>query len=246
MKLRHFSLLFLALPALLQLVAQTPDKYVRGLTAVPDKSIMNEDGTTFIEVLANDMGLGKGKIGVTIKGSPAHGTAVVNEDNTITYSPFADYNGMDVFTYQICNEKNERSVSAVTIIINPVNDLPFADSMVITQSLYADDHFVTLTIPGITGVFDTNVRTFAIVKNPAHGTVSTDNTGKYVYFPETTFNGSDTIVYQVCDTGIPCFCSKGMIILNVKVSNISAVEVYNFQSYDINTFPRVRSLKRLL
>ena len=32
---------------------------------------------------------------------PAHGTAAINADGTITYTPAANYNGADSFTYTI-------------------------------------------------------------------------------------------------------------------------------------------------
>ena len=36
---------------------------------------------------------------VTLSRGPAHGTVVANGDGTLTYTPAANYNGSDSFTY---------------------------------------------------------------------------------------------------------------------------------------------------
>ena len=42
---------------------------------------------------------------------PDHGTIVVNDDGTVTYTPDADYNGPDSFTYTITDEDGETSTA---------------------------------------------------------------------------------------------------------------------------------------
>jgi hypothetical protein len=54
-----------------------------------------------------------------VAGTPASGTATVNLDGTITYTPTAGFIGIDIFTYSV-----EGKVATVTVTINPVMYLP--------------------------------------------------------------------------------------------------------------------------
>ncbi len=58
------------------------------------------------DLMANDL-LPGGTAQILIATQPNHGTAIVNPDASVTYTPAADYcdnDGYDVFVYQICNE----------------------------------------------------------------------------------------------------------------------------------------------
>ena len=52
-------------------------------------------------MLPNDTDLDGDTLSVSAVTAPAHGTAAVNADGTITYTPAANYNGADSFTYTI-------------------------------------------------------------------------------------------------------------------------------------------------
>ncbi len=77
-----------------------------GITALADTPVANNDTATTAEdsaitivVLTNDTGLGDTPITITIASEPSFGTALVNPDKTITYTPVANYNGTDMFIY---------------------------------------------------------------------------------------------------------------------------------------------------
>ncbi len=56
---------------------------------------------------------------------PSHGTAVVSEgDQTITYTPAANYYGDDSFKYSMHDAENKAGVFTVTIHVASVNDIP--------------------------------------------------------------------------------------------------------------------------
>lgn len=101
--------------------------------AVDDTATTAEDIPVTIDVLANDTGLGDVPITVSLSSAPAEGTASVNPDNTITYTPNADFNGTDSFSYQVKDNDGETSTGLVTISVTPVNDAPVA----------VDDFFTT-------------------------------------------------------------------------------------------------------
>ncbi|WP_208980996.1 DUF5801 repeats-in-toxin domain-containing protein [Pseudovibrio sp. W64] len=93
-----------------------------------DNAIGSEDVAFDINVLSNDaVGADKDatvlleNAGVTVKG----GSVVVNSDGIVRYSPVADFNGQDSFSYRIEDADGDVSdVITVTVDVTPVNDRP--------------------------------------------------------------------------------------------------------------------------
>jgi Ca2+-binding RTX toxin-like protein len=89
-----------------------------------DSATTAEDTPTTINVLANDRTTNGGALTSVIVSNPANGTAQVNADGTITYTPAANFNGTDSFTYKAQNELVQSLPSTVTVTVSPVNDTP--------------------------------------------------------------------------------------------------------------------------
>ncbi|NIQ18619.1 MAG: tandem-95 repeat protein, partial [Gammaproteobacteria bacterium] len=70
---------------------------------------------------ANDTDLGDGGIVWALATGATNGVAVVNADGTYTYTPNADYNGPDSFTYTVTDADGD--VSTATIMVSVVNDV---------------------------------------------------------------------------------------------------------------------------
>jgi VCBS repeat-containing protein len=82
-----------------------------------------EGGITF-DALVNDSDV-EGDVSISTFEQPANGTVVLNADGTFTYTPDADFNGTDTFTYQVTDADGALSEPAtVTIVVDPVNDAP--------------------------------------------------------------------------------------------------------------------------
>ncbi|MEJ2492270.1 MAG: tandem-95 repeat protein, partial [Desulfuromonadales bacterium] len=76
-------------------------------------------------VLSNDdIGGDGGTLEVVSNTNPSNGTLSLNADGTFTYTPNADYNGPDSFTYTIRDANGDEDTATVNITVNPVNDLP--------------------------------------------------------------------------------------------------------------------------
>jgi hypothetical protein len=73
--------------------------------AASDHAAANRDGSAVVDVLSNDDdpdgALDPASVQVT--GAPGHGTAVVNPDGSITYTPEPGWTGTDAFTYETCD-----------------------------------------------------------------------------------------------------------------------------------------------
>src|SRR5207244_6335656 len=59
---------------------------------------------------------------------PTHGSLTLNASGSFTYTPAANYNGSDSFTYKANDGTTDSNVATVTLTINPVNDAPVANA----------------------------------------------------------------------------------------------------------------------
>jgi VCBS repeat-containing protein len=116
--------------------------------ANPDAFSVNEDTALTVGapgVLANDTDAQNEPLTAALVSGPANGSLTLNSDGSFTYTPAADFNGTDSFTYR-ANDGNLNSAPAtVTITVNPVNDAPIFT--VGTNQTTAEDAG-TQTVPG--------------------------------------------------------------------------------------------------
>jgi hypothetical protein len=123
------------------------------VTAMVASIARNDNASTLknnaktINVLANDTA-GTGAINnLVILAAPAHGTAVVNQDRTITYTPANNYTGVDTFTYTITDEYNNTATATVTVgVFHPAVTGPLSGTYAISASVqYEYPQFTTIT-----------------------------------------------------------------------------------------------------
>ena len=108
-------------PALVQVVLDRPP------VAANDAYSVNEDTPLSVGapgVLGNDSDPDGNPITAVKLTDPAHGTVVLNSNGAFSYTPAADYNGSDTFTYQASDGTLASAAATVTITVNPVNDPP--------------------------------------------------------------------------------------------------------------------------
>ncbi len=95
--------------------------------AVSDSSSTSEDNGVVVNVLANDSDIENGNLlAVQIAAAPTNGTATVNANGTVTYSPKANYYGTDSFTYRATDANGASSLATVNMTVSSVNDGPSA------------------------------------------------------------------------------------------------------------------------
>src|SRR5262249_22677152 len=146
------------------------------VTAVNDAPVAGDDSYTTAEdtpltvaapgVLANDSDVDSPTLTAIVVSGPAHGSLALNADGSFTYSPFADYNGTDSFTYKANDGQLDSNVATVSLTITAVNDAPVAQGGTLTT---AEDTPASGTLTA-TDV-DSPTLTFHIDTGPAHGGV---------------------------------------------------------------------------
>ena len=171
--------------------------------AFDDAEITDEDTAKEIFVLSNDIDIDDVLVGsmIVIVDSPDHGTVTVDENNgAVIYTPTLNYNGVDVFTYQVKDASDALSnVATVNLIINPVNDAPVAN-----PDLATTNEDVAVPIPVLANDVDVDntlgASSLTIISVPEHGTAVIDLVdGTIQYTPETNYNGNDSFTYQLKD-----------------------------------------------
>ena len=79
-------------------------------------------------VLLNDMDVDGDAINAFLETKPAHGTLSFTGNGTFLYTPHANYNGSDSFTYKAYDANGEFSnIATVTINVDPINDAPILE-----------------------------------------------------------------------------------------------------------------------
>jgi hypothetical protein len=79
---------------------------------------MNVGSPKTIDVLANDSDPDNDPLVVTEVSVPENGTAVINLDNIITYTPSAGFDGTDAFTYTISDGNGGVDAAQVTVTVS--------------------------------------------------------------------------------------------------------------------------------
>jgi uncharacterized repeat protein (TIGR02543 family) len=182
--------------------------YVIGVNTPPvandDTATTDEDTPVVIDVTANDTDV-DGTIDpttVSIVSGPANGSASVDPvSGDVTYTPDADYNGSDGFTYTVDDDDGATSnVATVTVTVNDVNDPPVANDD--TAATTNEDTPVVIDVTAndtdVDGTIDPT--TVSIVSGPANGSASVDPvSGDVTYTPDAGYSGSDSFTYTVDD-----------------------------------------------
>ena len=146
-------------------------------------------------------------VDITLAGTDADGTimdhavATSPDNGTLTgtapdlqYTPDADFNGADSFTFTVTDDAGTVSAPArVSIEVTPVNDAPVAMS----QSVAVDeDGAVAIVLAG--SDVDGDAVAYQITGAPRHGTLGGDEPS-LIYMPKVDYNGPDSFTFTVTD-----------------------------------------------
>lgn len=96
--------------------------------ATNDLATTVEDTAVTISVLANDTDEDNDPLSVTNLTQPANGTAALNADNTVTYTPNTAFIGEDAFTYTAYDGTAYSNVATVSVTVSEINNPPNADA----------------------------------------------------------------------------------------------------------------------
>jgi len=137
---------------------------------------------------------------------PLHGSVSVL-DNVFTYTPSANYSGLDAFSIVASNDICSSENGIVSVVVNAVNDVLTVDSF--TTNL---DKNTTVDVE-LTGVdLDGETFDYVVVDSPVHGELS-GTAPLLTYTPEADFVGVDSFTYKITNTSEES--ALGTVTINV-------------------------------
>ncbi|MEX1377281.1 MAG: Ig-like domain-containing protein [Eubacteriales bacterium] len=98
-----------------------------------DNGITIQGVPLLIRVLDNDNDPDGDTLSVTIASGPSRGTALINLDGSITYTPFPGFRGIDSITYVIADGNGGTATATIFITINGVTNPATGDTMTIVD-----------------------------------------------------------------------------------------------------------------
>lgn len=169
--------------------------------------VANDDfGTTpvdtpiTVDVLANDVDADNNinPDTLAIPNQPTNGTAIVNPNNQVIFTPNPGFTGTETFTYQISDLLGETDTATVTITVAP-NPTPTANDDVIA---IRSNESITVSVLGndVSPESPLNTGSVEIITPPTNGTATVNPDGTIDYTPNTDYVGPDSYVYEVSNS----------------------------------------------
>ncbi|HEY3053365.1 MAG TPA: Ig-like domain-containing protein, partial [Thermoanaerobaculia bacterium] len=204
--------------------------------AVNDTYSTNEDTALTIAapgVLGNDTDAEGNPLTAALVTNVAHGTLALNANGSFTYTPAANYNGPDSFTYRANDGTLNSNTVTVSITINAVNDPPAAANDSYTTN---EDTPLTVATPGVL-TNDTDVEgsalTAVLATSPAHGSLTLNANGSFTYTPAANYSGTDTFTYKANDGSADS--APATVTINITAVNDAPVAVDDTYSTNEDT-----------
>jgi VCBS repeat-containing protein len=113
--------------------------------AVADAYSLDEDSVLTITaggVLDNDTDVEGDALTAALDSGPLHGDLTLNADGSFSYTPDADWNGVDTFSYHAFDGQAASNTVTVTLTVDPINDGPvllaaLPDQTTLARTLYS-------------------------------------------------------------------------------------------------------------
>ena len=155
--------------------------------------------------------------------------------NVVSYSPNANFNGEDSFTYKVNDGTSDSVSSTVSVTVNAINDAPTTSDI----SFSTDEDSNALINLLASDIEADSSSLNASVSNPPNGTVAVENLVA-TYTPNSNYNGTDTFTYTVNDGEINSNASTVTLYVNPiedvpQFSNQTYSYPYGTTEYDADT-----------
>lgn len=188
------------------------------VVALNDQATTNTNIPISINVKNNDTNVGIDNV-VTIINLPQNGVAVVQPNGTIYYDPNTGFQGIEIFTYLICNNTTQLCDEAtVTVFVGELsaNEAPIAQND--NASTPVNELVNIPVLANDTDPNPTDQLSIVLFTNPLHGNL-VQTSGTLNYMPDNNYNGMDYFVYVVCDNGMPQLCDTAYVSVFVGDTN---------------------------
>jgi hypothetical protein len=175
--------------------------------AVAQSVTTDEDKSRSITLLGTDV---EGStLTYTVVAAPTKGALSGTAPN-LTYTPNANANGIDSFTFKVNDGTLDSVVATVSMGITAVNDAPVA----VAQSVVAIKNTARAVVLGGTDA-DGDALTFTLLTPPAHGVLTGDG-GNRTYTPKSLYVGVDAFTFKVNDGSLDSAVATVAVVVQDK------------------------------
>jgi len=190
-------------------------------------------------VLANDSDPDDDSITAVLVTNAAHGAVVLAADGSFKYTPAANYNGTDSFTYRVSDGVATSQPITVSFTVRSMPDVPVAKA-----DTYSVNEDATLDPAAAAGVIanDSNPDGLTVeallVTGPTHGAFTFRPDGSFTYTPAGNYNGPDSFTYRLKygdQETAPVTVS--LTVVSVNDPPIAGNDAYNLDEDEVLTAP---------
>ena len=169
--------------------------------AVDDTANVAEDNSVTINPLDNDDPVDGGEVLSILSAVATSGNAAVVGGTQVTYSPPANFNGVDTIAYVISDGNGMQDTGTITVSVNPVNDAPVAEDDPVSGAINIVLNTNNNAIDVLANDSDVDGDTLSIasVGSFSDGGSATISNGQLLYTPATDFTGTETFTYTIED-----------------------------------------------
>jgi VCBS repeat-containing protein len=165
---------------------------------------------TAAQLLGNDTDIDSATLSIASVASGSGGSAVLNADGSVTFTPNAHFNGTADFSYIVTDGTSNSTPATATVQVAAINDAPVAsaDSASVLEGGSVVINLVS-NDGDVEGALDP--ASIVITSAPTHGTVSVNANGTVSYQHDGSETAADSFSYTVKD-------AQGLVSAPVNVS----------------------------
>ncbi len=197
-------------------------------------SVLEDTPVENINVLANDVEVDNEPIIISSVTQSEHGLILINTDNTLSYTPNANFYGTDDFTYTISDREGQTDTAVVNVTVEPLNDRPVITSTPITTAMLKVMY--TYDVNAIDPDAEDKL-TFSLTSKPEGMTIN-PYTGLIQWTPTSLYVEPNEVVVMVADSNtVPCTDTQSFTIkINPTPPRIATITIVDgYDNSDKNT-----------
>ena len=233
--------------------ATTPNLVTINVTPVNDAPVSNADSATTPEdtpllisaaaLLANDTDVDGNALHIASVSSGSGGTAVLNADGSVSFTPFANFNGTATFSYLASDGLANSNAATVSVNVVPVNDAPVAlpDALAAVEDTpitFAAAQLLTNDVD-----VDGNVLSIASATSGAGGTAVLNANGSVTFTPNLNFNGNASFTYVASDgAALSAPTTVTVVVAPVNDAPVALPDILNGTEDTVSTFSAAQLL----
>lgn len=198
-------------------------------TAVPASFLTDEDTPLAVQLPGEG---GANSLSYNIVNPPGHGSLAAIGNGAYIYTPEANFNGSDSFTYRVIDANLSSAPATVTMTVTPVDDAPTLDTINPVETRENTPVSFTLVGHDVEGA----AMTYQLVGTPTLGTVQFDD-ARVTYTPNSNVLGVETLTFTVTAGGLT---SAPLPVVVTIGSEAVALTVYR-GLYENSAFPTAES-----